>query len=99
MEQTDPLFSTEVTQLVFESPIASNHDLTRTVLAGNLVPATQGRRYLESFAIDQASPGAQMLLAMQRTGPNASQQYLHTLANTPLVWLLQNDPEPAPFPR
>jgi hypothetical protein len=98
MEQTDPLFGIEVTQLVFESPITSNHDLTRTLLAGNLVPATQGRRYVESFAIDQAPPGAQMPLAIQRTGPNASQQYLYSLANTPLAWLLQNDPAPAPFP-
>ncbi|MFZ0304760.1 MAG: baseplate J/gp47 family protein [Terracidiphilus sp.] len=98
MEQTDSLFGIAVTQLVFEGPIASNHDLTRTLLAGNLVPATQGRRYVESFAIHQAPPGAQMQLAIQRIGPNASQQYLYTLANTPLAWLLQNDPAPAPFP-
>jgi hypothetical protein len=97
-EQTDSLFQTQVTQLVFENPITSNHDLTRTVLAGNLISATQGRRYVESFAIDQAPTGAQMPLAILRTGPNASQQYLYTLANTPLVWLLRNDPQPAPFP-
>lgn len=97
-EQSDPLFQTDVTQIVFESPAAFNHDLTRTLLAGNLVPATQGRRYVESFAIDQVPAGTQMPLAIQRTGPNASQQYLYTLASSPLVWLMQNDPQPAPFP-
>lgn len=97
-EQTDPLFQVEVTQIIFESPVASNHDLTRTILAGNLVPATQGRRYVESFAIDQAPAGSQTPLAIQRTGPNASQQYVYTLMNSPLVWLLQSNPQPAPFP-
>lgn len=97
-EQTDPLFQIQATELFFEDPVTSNHDLPRTVLAGNLIPATQGRRYIESFAIHQAPLGAQMSLAFQRTGPNTSQQYLYTLASAPLVWLIQNNPQPAPFP-
>jgi len=90
-EEVDQLFSVAITHIVWESPLQSNHDLTRTVLAGNLAPATQGRRYREGFAIDQAPSGANMPLAMVRTGPNASKQYLHTLQNSPLVWLTQAD--------
>lgn len=97
-EQTDPLFLTQVTHLVLQNPIQSNHDLTRTVLAGNLVPATQGRRYTETFAIDQAPTGSQMPLAIVRTGPNASQQYLYSLQNSPLVWLAQNGTDQPPIP-
>jgi hypothetical protein len=87
-EETDPLFLVPVTHLVWQAPLASNHDLTRTVLAGNLIPATQGRRYKESFAIDQAPPGISMPLAIVRTGPNSSAQYLYTLQNLLLTWLM-----------
>ncbi len=97
-EQVDPLFLTQVTHLVLQSPTASNHDLTRTVLAGNLVPATQGRRYTETFAIDQAPEFSQIPLAIVRTGPNASQQYLYTLQTSPLVWLAQSTPGQPPAP-
>jgi hypothetical protein len=96
-EETDPLFNDAVTHLVWSSDEALqlNHDLTsdtdgtpHTILAGNLVPATQGRRYAESFAIDQAPPGLSVPLAIERTGPNASAQYLYTLQNSLLTWLL-----------
>ncbi|HMD96338.1 MAG TPA: baseplate J/gp47 family protein [Terriglobia bacterium] len=112
-EQFDPLFltpppspaPTPVTHLVWgqDSALASNHDLTRTILAGNLIPATQGRRYTESFAIDQSPAGSQTPVAIQRTGPNStptstSPQYLYTLANAPLAWLPQIDPTLPPLP-
>jgi len=97
-EQTDPLFQTQITHLVLQTPLQSAHDLTRTVLAGNLVPATQGRRYSENFAIDNAPNGSQVPLAILRTGANASQQYLYTLQNSPLVWLSQADPDQPPSP-
>jgi hypothetical protein len=90
-EQADPLFNVAITQLIWEQPLAYNHDLTRTVLAGNLVPATQGRRYTETFAIDQTPVGTNVPLAIVRTGPNNSPQYLYTLQNPPLVWLTQPD--------
>jgi hypothetical protein len=90
-EETDPLFNVDVTHLVFESPLQSNHDLTRTQLAGNLVPATQGRRYSETFAIDQVPPGSSVPLAIVRTGPNGSMQYRYALQQAPLVWLAQAD--------
>ena len=86
-EETDPLFLVPVTHLVWQTPLAGNHDQARTVLAGNLVPATQGRRYKESFAIDQPPSGLSMPLALVRTGPNGSAQYLYTLQNSLLTWL------------
>jgi hypothetical protein len=94
-EQTDELFSKPVTYFTWGSSEAlqNNHDLTRTLVAGNLVPATQGARFTESFAI-LAPPIASpfMPLAIVRTGPNSTPtsfapMYLYTLANTPLAWL------------
>lgn len=104
-EQTDLIYGVKVTHIVWSNALTANHDLTShdgvpwTVLAGNLVPATHGRRYTESFAIDQApvsSPGVP--LAIQRTGPNDSAQYLYTLANTPLAWLQQDVSGAQPLP-
>ena len=90
-EDVDTLFgSAPVTRISWSSDTApkKNHDLTRTVLRGNLVPATQGRRFTESFAIDVAPPGsASLAIAAVRTGPNGTQQYLYTLVNAPLAWL------------
>ena len=97
-EQADELFLIPITHIVWESPLQFQHDLTRTVLAGNLVPATQGRRFSERFAIDQAPAGTQVPDAVVRTGPNGSTQYLYTLQNSPLVWLGQADPTAAPLP-
>lgn len=106
-EQKDLLFDVPVTHIVWgaNDALTANHDLTFhdnvpwTLLAGNLVPATHGRRYTESFAIDQApasSPGVR--LAILRTGPNNSLQYLYTLANTPLAWLQQDVSDAQPMP-
>lgn len=105
-EQMDLLYNVPVTHIVWSNALTANHDLTFhddvpwTLLAGNLVPATHGRRYTEGFAIDQApasSPGVP--LAILRTGPNNSSQYLYTLANTPLAWLQQQDvPGAEPMP-
>ncbi len=108
-EQQDPLFGspppTALTHIVFSAPTQFDHDLTQTSLAGNLVPATQGRRIVnESFAIDTPpASNLQMPLAVVRTGPNdtpddPSLQYLYTLSNFPLVWLAQSDPAAAALP-
>ena len=110
-EETDQLFNQDVTHIVWgaDEALQFDHDLTlnpdgtpRTLLAGNLIPATQGKRYTEAFAIDQAPAGVQMALAIVRTGPNSTPdspglQYLYTLQNTPLVWLAQNGSSP-PLP-
>jgi Baseplate J-like protein len=97
-ELIDPLYNAPITHIVWSAGLSSNHDLLRTVLAGNLVPATQGRRYSDKFAIDQAPAGQSMPAAFVRTGPNQTTQYLYTLLNSPLVWLPQSDPAAAPYP-
>jgi hypothetical protein len=89
-EVLDPLYNRQLTRIVWrpEDALQADHDLTQTVLAGNLVPATQGRRFTETFAIDQAPPNRpDIALAVVRTGPNNTDQYLYTLRNAPLVWL------------
>jgi hypothetical protein len=110
-EEADPIFldassePTPVTHIVWDAKEALqfDHDLDRTHLAGNLVPATQGRRVRESFAID--TPPAfniRMALAMVRTGANStpdsfSPMYVYTLGNSPLAWLAP-DADTAPTP-
>ena len=96
-EQTDSLFGNAVTYITWDASEALqyNHDQSRTVVAGNIVPATQGARFSESFAIPATPPATNPLnaaLAVVRTGPNSTPtsfapMYLYTLANTPLAWL------------
>jgi hypothetical protein len=107
-EQQDPLFGSPppapVTHIVFSAPAQFDHDLTQTTLAGNLVPATQGRRVTENFAIDTPPlSNPNMAVAAVRTGPNdtpddPSLQYLYTLSNYPLVFLAQSDPAAGALP-
>lgn len=96
-EQTDELLGNPVTYFTWDpsEALQYDHDLTQTLVAGNLVPAAQGARFTESFAIP-ATPRAanppNMSLAVVRTGPNSTPtsfapMYLYTLANTPLAWL------------
>ena len=104
-EKEDALFPTagsptKVTHLRWraQDALLADHDLTRTTLAGNLVPATQGRRFTERFAIGTppaAVPG--MPLAVARTGPGSAwdrpiPEYLYTLRNGRLAWLGSADP-------
>ncbi len=111
VEEEDALFPTagaptKVTRLRWrpEDALAAEHDLTRTTLAGNLVPATQGRRFTETFAIrtpPAAVPG--MPPAVARGGPGSTWDtpvptYLYTLRNGRLAWLGGDDPAAAPLP-
>jgi hypothetical protein len=107
-ELSDPLFldahnaPTPVTHLVWDAhdALRFDHDLDRTQLAGNLVPATHGRRYVETFGIDTGPAGARALV---RSGPNDAPsatvpQYLYSLRRDPLVWLAPDDAEGSPLP-
>jgi len=118
VELWDPLFvtpavsssppgPTPVTQIFWESAdqLAADHDLTKTILAGNLIPATQGMTVQqETFAIPSPPNNPRGIpLAVVRTGPNdtpsqPSFQYLYTLHNSPLAWLAQSDPTLDPLP-
>jgi len=108
-EQQDPLFAlgatppgppTPLTHIVLAAPTRLDHDLACTTLAGNLAPATQGRRMAaEPFAIDPPPPGQPPVPpAIARTGPNGATQSLYTLKNAPLAWLPQAGPAAPPLP-
>jgi Baseplate J-like protein len=104
LETTDALFGTPVTQIFWKSEDAlkRDRDLTRTILAGNLIPATQGRRYTETFAIPADAPSL-LPLALVRTVANSTPdavvpQYLYPLRNGALAWLEQDNPNSAPLP-
>jgi hypothetical protein len=101
-EEVDKVFvPTNVTRFfwVAEDALLKDRDLTRTRVKGNLVPATQGRRFTESFAIANAPPAApQLPLAICRTGPNGSASYQVTLGNAPLAWLATREKGARPQP-
>jgi hypothetical protein len=107
IEEIDSLFGEMVTHIFWKSKLKFDHDLTRTILAGNLVPAIQGSRYTETFQIPQEdSPSlipSPIPLALVRAGANSTPdylipQYLYTLKNGAIAWLGQDDPETAPLP-
>jgi hypothetical protein len=68
-------------------------DPLRTIVAGNLVPASHGRTLVQHFALPDADgklpagapPGS--ALALVRTAANGMPQYLYTLPEAPLAWL------------
>jgi hypothetical protein len=110
-ETTDQLFPsggppTPVTQIRWgvDEALLRDRDLRTTRLAGNLLPATQGERVIESFAVETAppsQPGA--VLAIARRGPNSGGQepnvvYRFGLARASLAWLADVDPSQPPAP-
>jgi hypothetical protein len=93
----DDVYNQDVARIEFgaNDQLVREHDLTRTMLSANLVPATQGRRCTETFAIDDAREG--LPIALVRTGPNQTTQYLYPLKQGPLAWLAPaNDVRGAP---
>lgn len=100
-KEDDFLFAMQVTHVFWgaEEALAQDHDLTRTTLAGNLVPATHGRTASESFAIDVPPASTPtMPLALARTGPNGTPLYLYTLRQAPLAWLAEDAADAVPQP-
>jgi hypothetical protein len=86
---------TPVTRLVWTAAdkITDERNLTLTNVGGNLLPATQGLRITEAFAITHAPPSQQgARLAIARRGPNATDAnpnfvYRWPLAQSPVAWL------------
>ena len=106
-ETTDPLFgNVAVTRIRWRADEALDRaiDLTRTLLGGNIVPATQGARANEVFAVGLAPPSAPgATMAVARWGPNADQAdphwiFRYPLAQAPLAWLTPSDAAAAPAP-
>ncbi|HLK56935.1 MAG TPA: baseplate J/gp47 family protein [Chthonomonadaceae bacterium] len=100
-ETTDPLYNMAITQITWIAADALTQacDLTRTLVIGNLVPATEGQSGTDVFAIDTPPASSpDMPVAIWRTGPNHTSQYLYSLQNRPLVWLAQSNPTAQPLP-
>ena len=103
-EAADPLFltagaPTPVTRITWDpaDALARDRDLTNTTLGGNLLPATQGERFAESFATG-AAPASEpaAVLAIARMGPNGregAENYVfrYPLGRAPLGWLVGTD--------
>lgn len=90
--------------------LAQDRDLGQTTIAGNIVPATQGRTVAgETFAITPTT-ATQMPATIVRTGARANladgtpgdtvPMQLYTLASAPLTWMPQPslDPSGEPMP-
>jgi Baseplate J-like protein len=94
---------TPVTQLTWgtDEALPRALDLTRTQLGGNLLPATQGQRFIETFATGSTPPFApNASLAIARRGPNSSDDtpnyvFRYPLGQAPLGWLSDGE-SPAP---
>jgi hypothetical protein len=101
-ETADPVFLEPVTRIDLDAATTVAHDLGRTHLAGNLVPAVQGERMSETFVIPGAPPppgSPTAAPAIVRTGANSTPElqvpaYRYTLATGQLSWL----PTPAVDP-
>jgi hypothetical protein len=111
VEERDPLFGNDVTHIRWTSAdrLRIARDLARTTLAGNLIPASQGRTFQEFFAIPPdaftALPAkfSHVPLAVTRTGPNSTPdnpvpQYQHTLRGGRLGWRQPAGLDAAPIP-
>jgi hypothetical protein len=65
---------TAVTWIGWTQPTSRDHDLTQTIVYGNLLPATQGKRFSESFVIGAAPPAQSALpAAIARMGPDGTE--------------------------
>ena len=108
VETVDPIYltggaPTPITHIVWgtSDALTRARDLNLTQLGGNLLPATQGQRFTETFAIGSALPSApDATLAIMRRGPNSSDAqvnpiYRYPLAQGPLGWLAGSDPTQA----
>ena len=70
-----PVLPTLVTWIAWApaEALTRDHDLTNTTVFGNLLPATQGQRFTESFVVGTAPPAQSALpSAIARFGPNGS---------------------------
>jgi hypothetical protein len=96
-ETNDELLGKEVTHLFLEDPTALDHDLSRTAIAGNLVPAVQGLRttdwfYIPGGAIPPSPAATPPVPAVVRFGANSTPReplpdYRYCLSGNPLAWI------------
>ena len=95
----DPILTKVARLITWDRPLEHDHDLVRTSIGANVVPATQGVRHVEQFMIGEHWIALQPIpFAMVRTGANRTAQYLHTLVGGPLAWLAQDAADRSPLP-
>ena len=103
-ETSDPLFDVALTRVLLAAATTDDHDLSATVVAGNVVPAVQGLRRSETFVIPNPTappPGPVVVRAGANWTPdNPLADYRYCLASGPLAWLAtgradDNTPVPA----
>lgn len=93
VETDDPVFAVPLTRIDLAAPTTVEHDLARTHYAGNLVPAVQGARASETFAIPEPPPAPPPPApAVVRTAPNWTPddprpEYRYSLAAQQISWL------------
>jgi hypothetical protein len=91
-QSTDPVRQQDVTLIHWADGLASGHDLTRTQVAGNLVPAMQGRITESVFMIPSDAgpgevPGTPVRIATVRADhAGAPPHCLYTLAGAVAWW-------------
>jgi hypothetical protein len=103
-EISDPLIGdpppTPLTHVFLMAPTAGDHDLASTEVAGNIVPAVQGLRHSDKFAIpDPAAlpPGPVVVrVAANWTPQDPRPEYGYCLTSGPLAWLATNRQDASP---
>jgi hypothetical protein len=88
---SDPVLGVDLTQVQLAAPTAQDHDLSSTVIAGNIVPAVQGTRQTDAFVIPDPAmppPGPVVVRAGANWTPeNPQPVYRYCLASGALAWL------------
>ncbi|MFZ0343238.1 MAG: baseplate J/gp47 family protein [Gaiellaceae bacterium] len=96
VETDDPVFAVPLTRVDLEAATQLEHDLSRTHYAGNLLPAVQGARASETFAIPDPPPApppkppvapAVVRTAADWTPDDPKAEYLYSLAAPQISWL------------
>jgi hypothetical protein len=83
-ETSDGVFDVALTRIDLRSPTRVDHDLARTHLAGNLLPAAHGLRVTESFAVPR---DVVVRAAANATPDDARPEYRYTLQAEQISWL------------
>jgi hypothetical protein len=103
VETDDPVFAVPVTRIDLQAATQLEHDLSRTHYAGNLLPAVQGARASETFAIPEPAPApppkppllqAVVRAAADWTPDDPRPEYLYSLSAPQISWLPVDSTDP-----
>jgi hypothetical protein len=87
-QEQDRLFGATITLVTWrgDEALQWDHDLQKTVIAGNIVPVTQARTVVEEFSINGEGIRAIARLASGSTAQSPVFNSLYPLQSGPLVW-------------